>query len=185
MNPTSNLLQTERIQVRLIDTVDAEQVLALENHNRDFFQHFTGARAESFYTLAGQRELAQSRMERAAQDHGYWFVIIQRETEQIIGLMMLSEVVRDNLQSCWIGYFLDQQHNGKGLMTEAVKLVVQYAFEQLHFHRLEAGVMPHNIGSIRVLEKAGFEREGLARKNVRINGVWQDHVTMAIVNPHD
>jgi ribosomal-protein-alanine N-acetyltransferase len=45
--------------------------------------------------------------------------------------------------------------------------------------------MPHNIGSIRVLEKAGFEKEGLARKNVKINGKWEDHVQLAIVNPND
>jgi [ribosomal protein S5]-alanine N-acetyltransferase len=178
-------LQNDRIQVRLTTTTDAEQLLALETRNRDFFQQFTGARDESFYTLAGQQRTAQTRTERAEQDHGYWFVIVHLETEQIIGTIMLSEVVRDNLQSCWIGYFLDAAYNGQGIMTDAVKMVVQYAFEQLHFHRLEAGVMPHNMGSIRVLEKSGFEREGLARKNVKINGVWQDHVTLGIVNPND
>lgn len=179
------MMQNESIQVRLVQMDDAAQLLNMETANREFFQQFTGARAETFYTLEGQQGLARQRMERAAQDVGYWFVIVQRETEQIVGLIMLSEVVRDNLQTCWIGYFLDHLHNGKGIMTAAVKMVVDYAFEELQFHRLEAGVMPHNIGSIRVLEKAGFEREGLARKNVKINGVWQDHVTMGIVNPND
>ncbi|WP_411345044.1 GNAT family N-acetyltransferase [Paenibacillus sp. WLX1005] len=179
------MMQNESIQVRLVQVDDAAQLLNMETANREFFQQFTGARAETFYTLEGQQDLARKRMERATQDVGYWFVIMQRETEQIVGLIMLSEVVRDNLQSCWIGYFLDHLYNGKGIMTAAVKMVVEYAFEELQFHRLEAGVMPHNIGSIRVLEKAGFEREGLARKNVKINGVWQDHVTMGIVNPRD
>ncbi len=178
-------LQTERIQVRFIKIEDAQQLAVMEKNNRDFFQQFTGTREKSFYTTEGQRERAQKRIEHAAQDTGYWFVIVHLETKQIIGLIMLTEVVRDNLQSCWIGYFLDHTYNGQGIMTEAVTLVVQYAFEQLHFHRLEAGVMPHNLGSIRVLEKAGFEREGLARKNVKINGVWQDHVSLGIVNPND
>ncbi|MEW4371379.1 GNAT family N-acetyltransferase [Paenibacillus kandeliae] len=179
------MMQNETIQVRLVQVEDAAQLLDMETANREFFQQFTGAREESFYTLEGQQELARKRMERAAQDVGYWFVIVHRETEQIIGLIMLTEVVRDNLQSCWIGYFLNHLHNGKGIMTAAVKMVVDYAFEELHLHRLEAGVMPHNIGSLRVLEKVGFAREGLARKNVKINGVWQDHVTLGIVNPRD
>ncbi|MFD1884493.1 GNAT family N-acetyltransferase [Paenibacillus wenxiniae] len=178
-------LQNDRIQVRLIDTMDAQQLLALETRNREFFQQFTGARDESYYTLAGQEHIIQTRMERAEQDQGYWCVIVHLETEQIIGYIMLTEVVRNHLQSCWIGYFLDASYNGQGIMTDAVQMTVQYAFEHLHFHRLEAGVMPHNKSSIRVLEKSGFEREGLARKNVKINGVWQDHVTLGIVNPND
>lgn len=80
------------------------------------------------------------------------------------------------------GYYLDLQHNGKGYMTEAVKLIVRFAFEDINLHRIEAGVMPHNIGSISVLEKAGFHKEGIAQKNVKINGKWEDHQVLAIVN---
>ncbi len=60
-------------------------------------------------------------------------------------------------------------------MPEAVRLMVDYAFTELKLHRIEAGVMPRNLGSIRVLEKAGFHREGIARSNVLINGKWEDH----------
>jgi [ribosomal protein S5]-alanine N-acetyltransferase len=66
-----------------------------------------------------------------------------------------------------------------------VRLVVGYAFEVLKLHRIEAGVMPHNIGSIRVLEKTGFHKEGLSKKNVKINGKWEDHLHFAIVNSND
>ncbi|MET3851852.1 RimJ/RimL family protein N-acetyltransferase [Paenibacillus sp. OAE614] len=70
-------------------------------------------------------------------------------------------------------------------MTEAVRLMVDYAFTELKLHRIEAGVMPRNLGSIRVLEKAGFHREGIARSNVLINGKWEDHQVLAIINPED
>lgn len=84
------------------------------------------------------------------------------------------------------GFFnsLDQEHNGKGYTTEAVNLVVNYAFEILNLHRIEAGVMPDNLGSMRVLEKAGFHKEGIAIKNVEINGRWEDHQILAILNPN-
>ena len=88
-------------------------------------------------------------------------------------------------QSCWLGYYLGQEHNGRGYTTEAIRLVLDYAFRDLKLHRIEAGVMPHNAGSIRVLEKVGFEREGLSKKNVRINGEWEDHLHLAIINPDD
>ncbi len=75
--------------------------------------------------------------------------------------------------------------NSKDYTTETVKLIVDYAFNELNLHRIEAGVMPHNIASIRVLEKAGFHKEGIALKNVKINGKWEDHQVLAIINPKD
>ncbi len=55
-------------------------------------------------------------------------------------------------------------------------------FQVLDLHRIEAGVQPHNLGSIRVLEKAGFQKEGLSRQNVKINGEWKDHYLFAILS---
>ncbi|GGE60576.1 RimJ/RimL family protein N-acetyltransferase [Priestia taiwanensis] len=175
-------LKGTTIDVKLVEEKDVESLLQLEVRNNDFFQQFTGVRDESFYTLQGQLNRIKKAIIQKENDHGYLFVIMQKDPEEIIGEVMLTEVVRINLQSCWIGYFLDKEYNGKGYMTEAVKLVVDYAFQQLNLHRIEAGVMPHNIGSMKVLEKAGFHKEGIARKNVKINGTWEDHQTLAIIN---
>lgn len=171
------------IKVRLIKEQDAAELLSLELRNKEFFQLYTSERNEYFYTLDGQQERIDRAIASAAQDTGYYFVILL--DGDIIGIIMLSEVVRYNLQSSWIGYFLDKEQNGKGYMTEAVRQVVGFAFDELNFHRLEAGVMPHNIGSIKVLLKAGFHKEGIAKQNVKINGKWQDHQTLAIINPRD
>ncbi|MCM3226177.1 ribosomal-protein-alanine N-acetyltransferase [Terribacillus saccharophilus] len=171
------------IKVRLIKEQDAADLLSLELRNKEFFQLYTGKRDEHFYTLDGQRERIDRAIASAAEDTGYYYVILL--DGDIIGIIMLSEVVRYNLQSSWIGYFLDKEQNGKGYMTEAVRQVVGFAFDELNFHRLEAGVMPHNIGSIKVLLKAGFHKEGIAKQNVKINGKWQDHQTLAIINPRD
>lgn len=171
----------ENIYVRLVEAADADALLALELRNREFFQGFTGKRDEAFYTLQGQRERIEEAMVLCDEDRGYVFLVCLRQTNQAIGVVILSEVVRSNLQSCWIGYFLDREHNGKGYMTEAVQLVVRHAFATLDLHRIEAGVMPHNLGSIKVLLKSGFHKEGIARKNVKINGRWEDHQTLAIV----
>ena len=64
-------------------------------------------------------------------------------------------------------------------MSAAVKALVPFAFHSLRLHRLEAACIPANMGSIRLLEKAGFQREGFAREYLCINGLWQDHLLFA------
>ncbi|WP_028399318.1 GNAT family N-acetyltransferase [Ectobacillus panaciterrae] len=175
-------LDGKEIYIRFTEEADAEDVLRLQNNNRNFFQLYSPKKEESFYTLETQLKSIQEAIEKRKNDQFYSFAMFHKATNELIGLVTFMDILRGALQSCFIGYFLDQKHNGKGYMTEAVKLVVQYGFEHLSLHRIEAGVMPHNIGSIRVLEKAGFEKEGIARKNVKINGKWEDHQVLAIIN---
>ncbi|NDI33157.1 GNAT family N-acetyltransferase [Chengkuizengella sediminis] len=176
------MLTNQSIDIHLLETTHAEDLLKLELNNKSFFQLYTPLRNEKFYTLEGQWERIKKSILYAKEDAGYSFGIFLRDSKKLIGNITLSEVVRSDLQSCWLGYYLDKQQNGNGYMTEAVKLAVNYAFKELNLHRIEAGVMPHNKGSIKVLEKAGFHKEGIAKENVRINGKWEDHQTLAIIN---
>ncbi|WP_409304829.1 GNAT family N-acetyltransferase [Peribacillus sp. SCS-155] len=169
------------IDIRLVDLADAA-LLELEKNNRYFFQKYTPLKKEEFYTLQGQIDRIKKSISNASQDAGYTFGILLKDAGALIGVVSLTEVVRGDLQSCWIGYCLDKNNNGKGYMTQAVRLAVGYGFGKLKLHRIEAGVMPHNRASIRVLEKAGFHKEGIGRQNVRINGKWEDHQTLAIIN---
>ena len=171
--------------LRKFEVTDAEDVLSFEVRNREFFKPFTHIKEEEFYTLPFQQERIKTNNERSENDLYYSFGIFLKETEEFIGIIMLAEVLRGNLQSCFVGYYLDEAQNGKGFTTEAVQLVVDYAFNELKLHRIEAGVMPHNIGSIKVLLKSGFHKEGIAKKNVKINGKWEDHQVLAILNENE
>ncbi|MCF6411757.1 GNAT family N-acetyltransferase [Pseudalkalibacillus salsuginis] len=179
------LIKGERIHLRPIHIEEVDALLDLNVRNKDFFKRYSMIREEKYYTVEGQIERLRQFEDNRKKDLGYHFGIYLNQAETLIGTIDLFQVLRSSLQSAFIGYFLDQQHNGKGYMTEAAKLVVKYAFGDLHLHRIEAGVMPHNIGSIRVLEKAGFHKEGIAKKNVKINGKWEDHQVLAIINPND
>ena len=66
-------------------------------------------------------------------------------------------------------------------MTEAVSLVLGYAFDNLKLHRIEANVQPHNQPSIAVLRRNGFAKEGFSRRYLKINGRWRDHERWAII----
>ena len=105
-------------------------------------------------------------------------------TSIIIGTIALNDI-HWSLRCAYIGYALDGDHIKKGYMHEALELIIHHAFFTLKLHRIEAGVMPNNTPSIQVLEMHGFECEGLMRKNVHIDGLWEDHFHYALINPND
>lgn len=178
-------LQGSQIYLRHLDESDAAALADLEEHNRAFFAPYTTTKSDDFYTVEAQEHRIEAMLEAQANDEAYTLGLFEQGSDGLVGLVSLTEVMRGPLQSCWLGYYLDQSRNGRGYTSQAVQLTVTYAFDALKLHRIEAGVMPHNTGSIRVLEKAGFEREGLNRKNVHINGKWEDHLHFAIINPDD
>jgi [ribosomal protein S5]-alanine N-acetyltransferase len=178
------LIKGESIYIRPFVVEDAASLLELQIENRRFFENFALERDKDFYTLDSQLGRIKRFDEDWKSDQAYNLGIFHHDGT-LIGTINLFQVLRGSLQSAFIGYFLDKKHNGKGYTTEAVKLIVDYAFSELKLHRIEAGAMTHNIGSIRVLEKSGFHKEGIAKKNVKINGKWEDHQVLAIVNPND
>ena len=93
-----------------------------------------------------------------------------------VGRVTLSGIVRGAFQSTHLGYWVGADHNGLGVASSAVALILELGFGELGLHRVEAGTLVHNKGSQRVLAKNGFERIGLARAYLQIGGQWQDHL---------
>ena len=100
----------------------------------------------------------------------------------LVGGLTLCNVRRGVTQSCTLGYWIGAKHSRQGYMTAAVRAVVPFVFDSLELHRLEAACLPTNAASIKLLEKTGFQREGLARRYLRINGLWQDHLLYALLD---
>ncbi|AIY06891.1 alanine acetyltransferase [Planococcus sp. PAMC 21323] len=178
-------MKGRKVHIRFFQPRDAAQKLKLEIANRDFFETYSVTRYSDFYTLEMQQELIEIYADQKEDDLSYSFGIFENESDLLVGTISLVQVIRGPMQSAILGYALDKAYNNRGYMTEAIELTVAYAFKKLALHRIEAGVMPGNEASIRVLEKAGFHREGIASKNVEINGKWQDHQILAIINPRD
>ena len=178
------MLSSKNIYVRQLILSDAENLLKLLIENKPFFEPFSTDHPANYYSLEKQKEIITSG-HNPKGNSSYHFGIFLNATDQLIGTISLFHIIRGPLQSATMGYDLDQKNNGNGYTTEAAKMVVDYAFKTLGLHRIEAGVMPHNIGSIRVLEKVGFHKEGIAKQSVKIQGRWEDHQILAIINPHD
>ncbi|MEP6570388.1 MAG: GNAT family N-acetyltransferase [Acidobacteriota bacterium] len=82
-----------------------------------------------------------------------------------------------------IGYALGRAYWGNGYMQETLKAVLNYAFEKLNFHRIEADVDPRNAASVRTLERLGFQREGYLRERWQVNGEIQDAYFYGLLRP--
>lgn len=168
-------------RVALLPAEPAQAALAAQYYlrNRDFLAPFEPAREACFYTEAHQRALLEQDMQNARERRGFRFWIAPAgRTDLVIGQVALSEIVWGAFRSAFLGYKLDGAWQGRGCMTEAVSMIVGFAFGELELHRIEANVMPRNAASLRVLKKNGFYEEGLARAYLKINGVWEDHIHM-------
>ncbi|HLG90024.1 MAG TPA: GNAT family protein [Alphaproteobacteria bacterium] len=115
-------------------------------------------------------------------DEGYSFHVFERAGGRLVGGIGMTQVRRGVAQAATLGYWVGQPFERRGYTTEAVRLISRFAFHALHLHRVEAACLPENLASQRVLEKAGFVREGYARRYLKIAGEWRDHLTFALLS---
>ena len=128
-----------------------------------------------------QSRLKRGREEaRAGTDYTFFIFLPDGSRETLVGGITLSNIRRRAAQFANLGYWMGRDYAGKGLMTEAVALVVAYAFDSLLLHRVHAAFLPHNMASRRVLEKNGFKEEGYAENYLQIDGKWADHVLFGL-----
>lgn len=151
--------------------------------NACFLSVFEPLRDAEFYKKESQKMILLEEISAMREKTSAPFYIFGREEEDIlIGKISLNNMAWGAFCSCHLGYKMDEAYTNRGYMTEAVEAVVRYGFEVLGLHRIEANVMPGNIRSLRVLEKCGFRKEGISRRYLKINGVWEDHVHMVVLN---
>ena len=113
--------------------------------------------------------------------HGHAFLIFENAEDRLVGGITLSNVRRGVSQSASVGYWIGRRFARRGYMAEALQLAMDFAFSHLDLHRVEAACLPSNEASRKLLLKAGFRHEGLAREYLCIAGRWQDHVTFGIL----
>jgi len=119
------------------------------------------------------------RLKRYHGDSNYSLLAID-EHDALIACVNLNEIVRGAFQSAYVGYFAFEPYAGKGLMHEAMKLVINLAFNELNLHRLEVNIQPRNVRSIRLIKSLAFRHEGFSPRYLKIEGEWKDHERFAL-----
>lgn len=168
------------LRIRPLRREDAAALLQLRLESRSHYERFQPAHDDSYYTLAAQREEIENGLFAEERGTDYTFGIFFGAEDTLAGRIRLSAVHRGFWQNANVGYFVGTPYQGRGFASEAVRLAAGFAFREAGLHRLQAAVMPWNQASLRVMEKAGFRREGLAERYLNINGVWEDHVLFAL-----
>ncbi|MBX7174701.1 MAG: GNAT family N-acetyltransferase [Pyrinomonadaceae bacterium] len=166
-------IQGEKVFLRYVKYGDFEEMLELFKTSLEIYEGLINPPLdlESFKVY----------VDRNLEDANECFLICQNIGNKIVGAINLTQIFRKSFQNCYLGYSLGVNFIGKGYMTEAVNLVLHHAFENLKLHRVEANVQPHNLASIKVLQRCGFTKEGFSRKYLKIDNVWCDHERWAII----
>jgi ribosomal-protein-alanine N-acetyltransferase len=182
---TQTVIQTEQLKLNLLDESYAGQVLDFFTRNKDHLRQWEPLRTPEYYTVEHQSRMLRNHKRKIEDGQMFQVWMFKKEDaddETIIGCITLENIERGPFLSCRLGYRMDFEERNKGYMTEALRAVIRYAFDGLDLHRIEAAVMPLNLPSLRVVQKLGFQQEGVSRNYLKINGEWEDHTRWALLN---
>ena len=173
-------LTGDRLFLRPPERGDYEAWASLRAGSRDFLSPWEPSWPPDALSRANFRARVARYAEDWRTDQAYNFFIFAHD-ETLIGGIGLSNIRRGVSETASLGYWVGEPFARQRYMTSALPLVVDFAFERLGLHRLEAACLPSNLPSRSLLARAGFHQEGYAREYLCIAGNWQDHLLFAIL----
>lgn len=181
----SELYQTNRLLLRILNKEDAAFVLSFFKDNQGEFEPWEPNKDFNFYTLAYQKAslTAEKNLMADGKLLRYW-IFKKDNPEEVIGSICFQNILREPYSSCSLGYKLSHLHRNQGYATEGLHKCIEIAFKEQHLHRIEALIMENNEPSLRLIKRLGFQYEGLAYSYAKINGVWTDHRRYVLINPY-
>ncbi|KZK90682.1 putative ribosomal N-acetyltransferase YdaF [Pseudovibrio sp. W64] len=169
-------LTTGRLYLRAPSMADFAQWSDLRAQSKDFLQPWEPTWPVDDLTKAAFRKRIRRYNRNIREGSHYPFFLFNRDTDELIGGLNLSNVRRGVAQATSLGYWMGASFAGNGFMKEAVQRVCCFCFNDLHLHRIEAACLPSNEVSRALLMKVGFSELGFAPSYLFINGMWQDHI---------
>ncbi|HEV2861298.1 MAG TPA: GNAT family protein [Pyrinomonadaceae bacterium] len=167
------LLEGAKVYIRAPSPADREEFIALTHDSRRLHRGLVSPPEDD--------AAFDSYLERCTRPNFVGLLLCRAEDGRLLGVFNLSEIVRGNFQSAYLGYYAGEPYAGRGYMTEGLRLVLRHAFENLKLHRIEANIQPTNVASIRLARRAGFTQEGFSRHYLKISGRWRDHERWALL----
>jgi [ribosomal protein S5]-alanine N-acetyltransferase len=181
-NRATPTLEGQRVILRAPQRADYAAWAKLREDSSAFLRPWEPTWTDNELSRTAFRERRARAIADAKAGTGFVFLVFQKESHKLAGGITLGAIRYGVAKSGQIGYWMGEKFSGQGLMQDAVKTLTAFGFETLKLHRLEAACIPSNERSIRVLEKTGFQREGLLKSYLKINGEWQDHLLFARIS---
>lgn len=168
-------LAGDRTCLREFEPADVDAVAGIVGDDRvtTWLSFDSRDRAEAADLVAAT--LARARQEPREE---YYLAITRRGDERMIGFARLA---LGGVRAGKLGYAVAADHWGHGYATDAVRQLLQFAFDPLDLHRVSAAIGPDNLASIAVAKRLGLAYEGRIRHHVRTNGEWRDSLLYAVI----
>lgn len=174
--------RSDELQVRLATKDDAKLISDYFSKNREYLRQWEPTREEAFFSEAGWTKKLIKLNELHLLELGFYCLIINRISGEMLGTISFSNITRFPLHACSVGYSLDEDVQGKGIMRRALELACTWMFKVQNIHKINASYMPKNEKSAAVLKAQGFEKFGYAKDYLLIDGEWQDHHLTVLIN---
>ena len=174
-------LEGKQVTMRPPELHDWSAWAALRARSRDFLTPWEPAWPSDTLTRAAFNRRVRRQLAEWRDDLTYSFLTFDRTHDTLVGGLGLGNVRRGVSQTATLGYWVGEPYARRGYTFEAVRRVLDYAFDELELHRIEASCLPNNEASRGLLLKLGFLCEGEARGYLRIDGVWRDHLIYALL----
>ena len=165
-----------------IELAQSAALASYQKRNRARLAPYSVARPDHYFEEAYWKQAKRRAAHDRKRDISFRWSLIAPD-HSVLSHISMDQIFRGAYQSAVLGYSLDKTAEGCGLMTASLKCVIHVAFELMDLHRLAANHVPENVRSAAVLARLGFERDGLARSHLKLNGVWRDHVLNSLINP--
>ncbi|WP_245894119.1 GNAT family N-acetyltransferase [Chamaesiphon polymorphus] len=165
-------MMSVRVLIRKPTPADCQELLALHHRSQEFHHPWV--------TPPLNERDCQDYIDRCHQADFEGLLICHVANDRIIGVANFSQIFYRSFQNAYLGYYADVDFAGQGLMSEGVRLAIDYAFGILKLHRIEANIQPENRASIDLVKRLNFTREGFSRRYLKIDGEWRDHERYAL-----
>ncbi|MCR9268808.1 MAG: ribosomal protein S5-alanine N-acetyltransferase [Hyphomonadaceae bacterium] len=177
------LIRTERLDLSALSQEDLGAIREYYLDNARHLEPWEPIRMDQFHTKSAWQARIETASTEMREGRAVKLVIRLTGCQDLIGVCNFTNIVRGPFQACTLGYSIAASAQGQGLMFEALEAAISYMFKMEGLHRIMANYIPENARSARLLERLGFETEGLARNYLHIAGRWRDHVLTAKTNP--
>lgn len=176
-------LETENLIISVLSPDNFELLVKYQNENRSHLSAWEPSRVPEYFSSEETRKRVKLSFKEFQSGSSISLVAFDKNKSEIICLCTFSNIVHGVFQACNLGYSISENKQGKGLMYEMLQASIQYVFSEYNLHRVMANYIPSNIRSGKLLDKLGFQKEGLAKSYLKIAGSWQDHVLTSKINP--
>ncbi len=174
-------IETERLSLRLPEMGDHAAWVRLRREGEAFLREWEPTWSIDHFTRKAFRNRVYWAWRARDEGRALALFLVRRSDSRLLGAITLDNIRRGPAQSASVGYWIGPEHARQRYMSEALEAVVQHAFNALDLSRIEAACLPGNAPSRGLLERSGFEYEGVAQSYLQIAGRWQNHVLYAIL----